>query len=175
MLGHLATLPLPRPSADWNGQRTPSTRSGQLRPSLPLSPAPEAASTWIAPWVIVLRMRHTNSCALTPEYRFIPLTPPVTKSSKPIAISETEVFTAASTQSEPSLPPTFTPRRARFVLRSDGGFLAASHSPEGAPIRTVPDPRDAYGFVDYVSAVRRAQALTQLGWRNLRIVETIIS
>ena len=57
---------------------------------------------------------------------------------------------------------------------SDGGFLAASHSIEGPPIRTVADPRDAHGFFDYVSAVRRAQALYQLGWRNLRIVETFV-
>lgn len=60
------------------------------------------------------------------------------------------------------------------MLRSDGGFLAASHAIEGPPIRTVADPRDASGFVDYVSAVRRAQALYQLGWRNLRIIETFI-
>lgn len=60
------------------------------------------------------------------------------------------------------------------MLRSDGGFLAASHAVDGPPIRTVPDPRDAVGFVDYTTAIHRARALIELGWRNLRIIETLI-
>ena len=164
----------PHPSADWIGQRSCSTRTGQARDPLPLSPAPEAASAWIAPWVVVLRMQLTNSCVLTPESLFIPPTPPVTKSSRPTATCETETSPRVSIHEARSLPPTSTPRRARFVLRSDGGFLAALHSIEGPPIRTVADPGDAHGFFDYVSAVRRAQALYQLGWRNLRIVETFV-
>lgn len=91
-----------------------------------------------------------------------------------MSTSETETSTAGFTPLALSPCPISTPPRPRFVLRSDGGFLAASHEVEGPPIRTVPDPRQAFGFSDYTSAVRRARALVEIGWRNLRIVETLI-
>lgn len=62
-------------------------------------------------------------------------------------------------------------RKSRFLLRADRGFLAASHSLEGPPITVVPTPETATTFVDWITAVRRAQALQLLGWRNLRVVE----
>jgi len=56
-------------------------------------------------------------------------------------------------------------------LRTDNGFLSASHAIEGPPVTVVPTPENATRFVDLISAVRRAQAFTELGWRNLRIIE----
>ena len=35
----------------------------------------------------------------------------------------------------------------------------------------IPTPDGATKFVDLITAVRRARALTELGWRNLRVVE----
>lgn len=59
----------------------------------------------------------------------------------------------------------------RWVLRSNGGFLAASHAIEGPPIRLVPNPLDAAGFPDELTASRRKAALTELGWRDLFVTE----
>lgn len=60
------------------------------------------------------------------------------------------------------------------MLRSDGGFLAASHRDNGPAIFTVTDPTEAVGFVDYTTAINRARTLIDLGWRNIRIIETLI-
>ena len=61
--------------------------------------------------------------------------------------------------------------RSRFLLRAEKGYLYASHKPEGPPIEVCANPEFATRFVDHTTAVRRAFALQQLGWRNLRIVE----
>lgn len=63
----------------------------------------------------------------------------------------------------------------RWVLRSDGGFLAASHAIDGPPIRLVPNPLDAAGFPDELTATRRKAALTELGWRNLHVTEVALT
>jgi hypothetical protein len=47
--------------------------------------------------------------------------------------------------------------------------LAASHAVDGPPIVTCADPAQATRFVDITTAGRRAAALQQLGWRDLRI------
>lgn len=65
-------------------------------------------------------------------------------------------------------PPTL---RSRYLLRAEKGYLCASHSIEGPPIVVSPTPANATRFVDFVTAVRRARALHELGWRHLRIVE----
>jgi hypothetical protein len=65
------------------------------------------------------------------------------------------------------------PRR-RFAIRGDGGFLAASHAIDGPPIRLVRDALEASRFIDVLSACRRARAFTELGWRNLRVVEFLL-
>lgn len=70
-----------------------------------------------------------------------------------------------ATSPPPALP------TSRFLLRADRGFLAASHSSDGPPIRVIPTSDGATKFVDLITAVRRARALTELGWRNLRVVE----
>lgn len=69
-----------------------------------------------------------------------------------------------------SLPPA-TARRSRFYLRAEHGYLAASHRIDGPPINVIPTPEGATAFVDLITAVRRAQALHLLGWRELRVVE----
>lgn len=61
--------------------------------------------------------------------------------------------------------------KSRYLLRAENGFLSASHTIEGPPIVIVPTPENATRFVDLISAVRRARAFTELGWRNLRIIE----
>lgn len=61
--------------------------------------------------------------------------------------------------------------RSRYLLRSEKGFLQASHSLDGPPIKVIPTPEGATTFVDFITAVRRAQALSLLGWRELRVVE----
>jgi hypothetical protein len=66
-------------------------------------------------------------------------------------------------------PPTPT-TRLYYTIRADGGFLAASHSPSGPPIVTLPTPENATRFIDITAASRRAAALQQLGWRDLRVV-----
>lgn len=60
--------------------------------------------------------------------------------------------------------------RLCYTIHAEGGFLAASHTPDGPPIRTLPTPENATRFVDITAAGRRAAALQQLGWRDLRIV-----
>lgn len=62
-------------------------------------------------------------------------------------------------------------RRSRFYLRAERGYLAASHRIDGPPIKVIPTPEGATAFVDLITAVRRAQALHLLGWRELRVVE----
>lgn len=77
--------------------------------------------------------------------------------------SETAASPAATT---PRTPTT----RLYYTIRSDGGFLAASHSADGPPITTLPTPDNATRFVDITAASRRAAALQQLGWRDLRVI-----
>lgn len=72
-------------------------------------------------------------------------------------------------------PPRPLVPRHRFFLRAERGFLAASHLIEGPPISIVPTPEGATAFVDFVAAARRARALAELGWRNLRVVEFRLS
>jgi len=76
---------------------------------------------------------------------------------KPVA------FTAATTQH------TQTPRLC-YTIRAENGFLAANHANDGPPIRVIASPEHATRFVDITSAGRRAAALQQLGWRDLRII-----
>lgn len=78
-------------------------------------------------------------------------------------VSKLAAFTAATTQ------PTQTTRLC-YTIRAEGGFLAANHAGDGPPIRVIASPEHATRFVDLISAGRRAAALQQLGWRNLRIV-----
>jgi hypothetical protein len=77
--------------------------------------------------------------------------------------SETAASPAATTQPTP-----FT--RLYYTIRAEGGFLAASHSADGPPITTTPTPENATRFVDILTAGRRAAALQQLGWRDLRVI-----
>lgn len=62
----------------------------------------------------------------------------------------------------------------RWVLWSKGGFLAASRAVEGPPILLVPNPLDAAGFPDELTATRRKAALTELGWRDLHVTEVAL-
>lgn len=62
-----------------------------------------------------------------------------------------------------------TTKRLCYTIRAEGGFLAASHAVDGPPIVTCADPAQATRFVDITTAGRRAAALQQLGWRDLRI------
>lgn len=74
-------------------------------------------------------------------------------------------------------PAATTPRtttRLYYTIRAEGGFLAASHAVDGPPIVTCADPAQATRFVDITTAGRRAAALQQLGWRDLRIVSTYL-
>lgn len=89
-------------------------------------------------------------------------------------ISKAERCRVGTFLSAPFECPTSTTLRTRFVLRADNGYLAATHTVEGPPIRAVADVSEAFGFVDFITAARRARALTELGWRNLRIVETLL-
>lgn len=77
--------------------------------------------------------------------------------------SETAASPAATT---PRTPTT----RLYYTIRAEGGFLAASHSADGPPITTLPTPENATRFVDITAASRRAAALQQLGWRDLRVI-----
>lgn len=86
------------------------------------------------------------------------------KSKQPTKTSSTETSPCAT-----SPPP--AARKSRFLLRAERGFLAASHTVEGPPIRVIPTLEGATTFVDLITAVRRAQALHLLGWNNLRVVE----
>ena len=64
--------------------------------------------------------------------------------------------------------------RLYYTIRAEGGFLAASHAVDGPPIVTCADPAQATRFVDITTAGRRAAALQQLGWRDLRVVSTYL-
>lgn len=64
--------------------------------------------------------------------------------------------------------------KSRYLLRAENGFLSASHAIEGPPVVVVPTPENATRFIDLISAVRRARAFTELGWRNLRIIELCV-
>lgn len=77
--------------------------------------------------------------------------------------SETAASPAATT---PPAPTT----RLYYTIRAEGGFLAARHTTDGPPIVTTPSPENATRFIDITTAGRRAAALQQLGWRNLRVV-----
>jgi hypothetical protein len=77
--------------------------------------------------------------------------------------SETAAYPAATTQPTPST-------RLYYTIRAEGGFLAASHAADGPPITTTASPESATRFVDIVTAGRRAAALQQLGWRDLRVI-----
>ena len=77
--------------------------------------------------------------------------------------------------SEPAACQAATTRQGRttrlcYTIRAEGGFLAASHAVDGPPIVTCADPAQATRFVDITTAGRRAAALQQLGWRDLRVV-----
>lgn len=68
-----------------------------------------------------------------------------------------------------------TTRQARttrlyYTIRAEHGYLAASHSCEGPPIVVLPTAEGATRFIDFITATRRAAALQQLGWRDLRVV-----
>jgi hypothetical protein len=78
----------------------------------------------------------------------------------------TSEIAASSAASTPPAPIT----RLRYTIRAEGGFLAASHSPDGPPIRTTASASEATHFIDPITAGRRAAALQQLGWRDLRVV-----
>ena len=82
--------------------------------------------------------------------------------------SETAASPAATT---PRTPTT----RLYYTIRAEGGFLTASHAADGPPIVTRPSPEDATRFVDITAASRRAAALQQLGWRDLRIIAVYLS
>lgn len=60
--------------------------------------------------------------------------------------------------------------RLYYTIRAENGFLAANHTGDGPPIRVIASPENATRFVDVTTAGRRAAALQQLGWRDLRIV-----
>lgn len=60
-------------------------------------------------------------------------------------------------------------KRTYYTIRAEGGFLAASHAVDGPPIVTCTAAQHATRFVDITTASRRAAALQQLGWRDLRI------
>jgi len=77
--------------------------------------------------------------------------------------SETAAYPAATTQPTP-----FT--RLYYTIRAENGFLSASHSADGPPITTTSTPENATRFVDILTASRRAAALQQLGWRDLRVI-----
>lgn len=82
-------------------------------------------------------------------------------------ISATAVAPTASSWQEPF-------RRHRFTIRADGGFLAACGGIGGPPVEVVPDYRNAVHFVDFQIAAIRARLMSELGWRNLRIVEVAL-
>jgi len=77
--------------------------------------------------------------------------------------SENAASAAATT------PPTHT-TRLYYTIRADGGFLTASHAADGPPIVILPTPENATRFIDITAASRRASALQQLGWRDLRVI-----
>jgi hypothetical protein len=77
--------------------------------------------------------------------------------------SETAASPAATTWRKPST-------RLYYTIRAEGGFLAASHAADGPPITTTSNAENATRFVDITAASRRAAALQQLGWRNLRVI-----
>ena len=60
--------------------------------------------------------------------------------------------------------------RLYYTIRAEHGYLAASHSCEGPPIVVLPTAEGATRFIDFITATRRAAALQQLGWRDLRVV-----
>ena len=62
----------------------------------------------------------------------------------------------------------------RWVLRSRGGYLAASRAVDGPPIRLVANPLEAAGFPDEITATRRRAALTELGWRDIDVIEVAL-
>lgn len=55
------------------------------------------------------------------------------------------------------------------MIMADVGYLMAS--PTTPATEVVMDPAQATHFVDIDSAIHRARLLTQLGWRDLRVVE----
>ena len=77
--------------------------------------------------------------------------------------SETAAYLAATTWRTP-----FT--RLYYTIRAEGGFLVASHAADGPPITITSNAESATRFVDIMAASRRAAALQQLGWRNLRVI-----
>lgn len=77
--------------------------------------------------------------------------------------SENVASPAATTPRTPST-------RLYYTIRAEGGFLTARHVAEGPPIVTTPRPENATRFVDITAASRRAAALLQLGWRDLRVI-----
>jgi hypothetical protein len=90
---------------------------------------------------------------------------------QPSMKSEQQTNALWRTVSTSVLSPPRQHQRFRFLLRAETGFLSASHALEGPPIHVVPTPEAATTFVDFNTAVRRAQALAPLGWRELRVVE----
>lgn len=61
--------------------------------------------------------------------------------------------------------------RHRFTIRAEDGFLAACPGIGGPPVAVVADHRQAVHFVDFQTACTRARLMTEIGWRNLRVVE----
>ena len=82
------------------------------------------------------------------------------------------IFATAAARTASSWPEPF--RRRRFTIRADGGFLAACGGVAGTPVEVVPDYRNAVHFVDFHIASIRARLMSELGWRNLRIVEVAL-
>jgi len=89
--------------------------------------------------------------------------------------SELLTRTSSTTTSQCDFYQPVQRQTSRFLLRTERGFLSASHAADGPPILVVPSPERATAFVDLITAVRRAQALHLLGWRDLRVVEHAIS
>jgi len=82
------------------------------------------------------------------------------------------IFATAAARTASSWPEPF--RRHRFTIRADGGFLAACGGVGGPPVEVVPDYRNAVHFVDFHIASIRARLMSELGWRNLRVVEVAL-
>lgn len=81
--------------------------------------------------------------------------------------SATAAFPAASSPPARSLRP-------RFTIRAEHGFLAACAGIGGPPVHTVTNPTEAVHFVDFDAACTRAHLMTEVGWRNLRVVEVLL-
>lgn len=82
--------------------------------------------------------------------------------------------TSATAGFPTALSPPARSLRPRFTIRANSGFLAACAGIGGPPVATVANPTEAVLFVDFDTALIRAQLMHEIGWTDLRIVEVLV-